>query len=152
MRRRGKYIWQKYRKKTSSDKHCTSEIISKPDSQVVSQSILCNAQLSNIYQKTALLCTTYVRSSKLQNASLLVHIKAKMQAFFNKPLWVHHFHTAPSSFQTVDFILAHNFSKILFFYEISFKQKSLTDYHFKQVIYSDGQLFLSGILLFSMII
>ena len=36
--------------KTSSDKHNTSEIISKPDSQeVVSQSILCNAQLSNIY-------------------------------------------------------------------------------------------------------
>ena len=35
--------------KTSSDKCSTSEIISKPDSQVVSQSILCNAQLSNIY-------------------------------------------------------------------------------------------------------
>ena len=145
----------KIQKKTSSDKHSTSEIISKPDSQeVVSQSILCNAQLSNIYQKTALLCTTYVQSSKLQNAaaSLLVHIKAKIQAFFNKSLRVHHFHTAPNSFQTVGFILAHNFSKILFFYEISFKQKSLTDYHFKQVIYSDGQLFLSGILLFSMII
>ena len=125
----------KIQKKTSSDKHSTSEIISKPDSQVVSQSILCNAQLSNIYQKTALLCTTYVQSSKLQNAaaSLLVHIKAKMQAFFNKSLRVHHFHTAPSSFQTVGFILGHNFSKIVFFYEISFKQKSLSDYHFKQV-------------------
>lgn len=54
MGRRGKLCkfeksYGKNIEKTSSDKHSTSEIISKPDSQVVSQSILCNAQLSNIY-------------------------------------------------------------------------------------------------------